>query len=1058
MTATVRSCLAVATAALTAVALFGIPGEPADIVAAGPDGVTGGVEDRSDEFVSLRTARKTGKKVQVKSLTSATTEVYALPDGQLRAEISAGLQRFRRAGEWIAVDLTLHAAADGSVAPAAHPNNLKISGAAGPGQHELVSLGTGSARIAMGWTGTLPAPVLARNRATYPDALPGVDLVVEANRTGFEQFLVVKTRAAVDQVAKVTYPLTGPGAVGASRGRDGVITVTDGAGKQTVRIPAPLMWDATTTIAGSPAVRRPVGVALARRPDGVDLTLAPDMAWLRSNSTVFPVTIDPSVVNPLPTFDTYVAQGDTTTNETQKDLQFGRMTATVLTRSFLTWDTTALRGKQITDSSVSFWNFWSASCVGQEWGIWSTTEATSASNWTNKPSLIGAKPHATTSATVGGTSCADGWVSIDGKGFFQAAADANSTKGFMGLLATDETSTAAFKQFRSADGDAPSEDPKASVTYNSYPTVTTRATVPTSTCATGASRPVVNSLTPQLKATVADADATAMSVTFEWWAMNADTAIGSTTFTNVASGATASATVPAGAFVDGGIYRWRVKAADGTAGSDKWSSFCEMSVYTTVAPVTGCRGGTESDFNGDGITDIAVADPEVTVNGQIEAGQIHVTYGGTGAVQTLNESNSQVQGTVEIGDRFGTSISSYDANNDGCTDLAVGVPGEDVGTPSLADVGVVYVLLGAPAGLAKGPASLTYHQDMAVIPDSGEAGDSFGYSVAGSRTASGEPFLVIGVPAEDIGTGMDTGLVHYLRGNINVALSQGGGIPGAAEIDDRTGYAVTASTYHWAVSSAGEAIGAEAFAGFVNVFTHELVSGLPKLAAAVGENSAGVSGDAEANDNFGKSISLAPYRPVGAPTGTAESLLAVGAPGEDLDGVADAGMVQRFHIKTTGFTELLPAITQSTAGIAGDNEDGDYFGEVVLLVNTAPAAEATDQTLLLAVGVPGKDPTGTTDAGEVHVFAAAATTITADTTVSRKSGSLPGAPIGQELLGTSLAGTSAQLYVGSPYGVAAVYGFAWSDLAAGSAAVKQTWQPGVGGIPAGETAFGAAIS
>ncbi|WP_446212978.1 DNRLRE domain-containing protein [Micromonospora sp. IBSANI012] len=1041
---------------MTAVALFGISGEPAAYLAAGPDGVTGGVENRSDEAVSLRTARETGKPVQVKSLTSETTEVFALPDGQFRADIATGMQRFRRGGDWIPVDLTLKAAADGSVAPVAHPNDLRISGPAGTGQHELAAVGTGADRVAMGWSGALPAPVLHGNRATYVDARPGVDLVVEATRTGFEQFLVVKARGAAAQVESVTFPFTGPGVAGANRGKDGSIAITDRSGKQTAHIPAPLMWDAKKNITGAPAVEKSIRAELAKRGDAVELTLAPDRAWLRDPATAYPVTIDPTV-NPLgTTFDTYVRETVGTDKNQEPDLQIGLLATTpaTLTRSFLTWDTTVLAGKQINSSTVSFWNFWSHTCTATAWEIWTTGTSTYTTTFTNQPTWEAFDAKST--ATLGSTSCADGWATIDGKSFFQRAATANKTRAGMGVRATDETATAGFKQFRSREGANAAEDPKATVTYNSWPTVTSRATVPTTSCVTGSGRPAVNTLTPQLKATVSDGDGTAMTVTFEWWAMNADKAIGSASFTGVASGATAAATVPVGAFVDGGIYRWRVKAADGVSGSDVWSSFCEMQVYTTVAPVTGCTGGTDSDFNGDGVADVAIADPEATVIGWARAGRIHVTYGGSTTVHTLSEGMAKVGGEPEAGDRFGTSISSYDANNDGCTDLAVGVPNQSItGQPQ---AGAVYVLLGSPAGLAQGPAALVYHQDVTNVPDAAEAYDKFGYSVAGSRTASGEPYLVIGVPGEGLTGGAYAGIVHYIRGNLNVALSQSAGLPGGPEIDDRTGFAVAASKYHWAVSSPGEAIGTETFAGAVNVFNQTFVNGLPTLAAELNQNQTPVSNVAEANDNFGKSISIAPYRPVGSPAGTADSLVVVGVPGEDITVAAtntpapDAGLVHRFHVTAANTYTELPEITYNS-------EDGDYLGEQVVVVNTAPASEGTNSTMFIAIGVPGEDAGDTTiDSGRVRVFPALANPIGTPVTIERNGSSLPGSVRGQELVGASLGATSKQLYVGTPYGDDAVYGFAWSSLAGGSTVPTQTWRPGQGGLPLDQKVFGAAVS
>lgn len=64
MTATVRSRLAAGVTVLPVVALLGVPGEPAEYLAAGPDGVTGGTEIRTDEAASLRVARETGGPVR----------------------------------------------------------------------------------------------------------------------------------------------------------------------------------------------------------------------------------------------------------------------------------------------------------------------------------------------------------------------------------------------------------------------------------------------------------------------------------------------------------------------------------------------------------------------------------------------------------------------------------------------------------------------------------------------------------------------------------------------------------------------------------------------------------------------------------------------------------------------------------------------------------------------------------------------------------------------------------------------------------------------------------
>ncbi|WP_187645659.1 FG-GAP repeat protein [Streptomyces sp. TRM49041] len=57
---------------------------------------------------------------------------------------------------------------------------------------------------------------------------------------------------------------------------------------------------------------------------------------------------------------------------------------------------------------------------------------------------------------------------------------------------------------------------------------------------------------------------------------------------------------------------------------------------------------------------------------------------------------------AEAGDQFGFSFSVYDANKDGCSDLAVGIPYEDVGT--VPDAGLVHLIFGSTAGIGQGAA------------------------------------------------------------------------------------------------------------------------------------------------------------------------------------------------------------------------------------------------------------------------------------------------------------------------------------------------------------------
>ena len=73
---------------------------------------------------------------------------------------------------------------------------------------------------------------------------------------------------------------------------------------------------------------------------------------------------------------------------------------------------------------------------------------------------------------------------------------------------------------------------------------------------------------------------------------------------------------------------------------------------------------------------------------------------------------------AEAGDQFGAVLTTGDFNGDGYADLAVGVPGEDVG--SISDAGAVHVLYGSVSGLTSTWDQL-WTQDSPGVPGVAQA-------------------------------------------------------------------------------------------------------------------------------------------------------------------------------------------------------------------------------------------------------------------------------------------------------------------------------------------------
>lgn len=486
---------------------------------------------------------------------------------------------------------------------------------------------------------------------------------------------------------------------------------------------------------------------------------------------------------------------------------------------------------------------------------------------------------------------------------------------------------------------------------------------------------------------------------------------------------------------------------------------------TLAAWVTATVNGPRpTDFNCDGAEDIAAGDPKATVGGKTTAGLVRVIYGGGKGNAEFTQDLGTVPGGAEAGDSFGQSLAVFDHNEDGCTDLAISAPSEDNGTA--ADTGQVTVLYGAPGGLTKGQGALTVEQGAgagAVKAASPEAGDRMGHSVAAGHTAAGEPYLLIGVPGEDTGTNTDAGNTFYLRGTVNVALGQDSpNVPGAAEKSDRFGTSVSGSPHHIVIGAPQEAIGTNAASGGVTVLKHTLsADGIPAPVAGIDQDSTGISGSAEADDEFGASVSAVAHRPSGA-TAATDTVIAVGSPGEAIaSGTAnrpDAGRVVVLRVTAAGAVSELADIGQDAADVTGGTETGDRFGEQVSAVNTAPSAVSTTATLRLAVGVPGEAIGTAAAAGAVQTFSLLGAPGQTDGWLEAGNG-LPGTPGAGRRIGTSIHATGTQLYVGTPNGPAAhgaVHTLTWAP-SFGTTGTPTTYQPGLNGLPAAGLSFGTAV-
>ncbi|MGW7090679.1 trypsin-like serine protease [Streptomyces sp. NPDC054874] len=470
-----------------------------------------------------------------------------------------------------------------------------------------------------------------------------------------------------------------------------------------------------------------------------------------------------------------------------------------------------------------------------------------------------------------------------------------------------------------------------------------------------------------------------------------------------------------------------------------------------------------SDFNCDGARDVAIADPDATVSGAAKAGRVQLVYGAGKGNAELSQALPIFSGSAEVNDRFGGSLATFDHNLDGCTDLAVGVPGEAIGTN--AGAGGVHIVYGSPAGLGQGKATVNLVQGSgsgALAGMGAEAGDRMGEAIAAGTTIAGVPYLAIGLPGEDGSGFTNAGAVVYLHGTgqTNVLINQASeGVAGAMENNDDFGASLAGSPQHLAIGAPGEAIGGMADAGAVSVFNHKLnAAKIPTGLAGLDQNLAEIEDASEAADTFGFSLGMTAYRPNAAATGT-ESLLVIGTPGEGTSTIPTTGRIDVVRLTPTGFSQL-SGVHQGTTGMTGANEDGDRFGHTVSAVSTRPDAVSTATNTLVAVGVPGEDIGTATDAGGVYTFGLLGAPGDSDTTVHPGAAGLPGAPVTGEKVGSAVTATGTHLYLGVPDGPTAygrAHALTWVNATGGGSQPVTTYEPGKDGLPATGQRFGAGM-
>ncbi|MEW2400911.1 FG-GAP-like repeat-containing protein [Streptomyces sp. NPDC046862] len=460
----------------------------------------------------------------------------------------------------------------------------------------------------------------------------------------------------------------------------------------------------------------------------------------------------------------------------------------------------------------------------------------------------------------------------------------------------------------------------------------------------------------------------------------------------------------------------------------------------TALPTTtasAAPSGLQGDFNGDGYRDIAISAPIAKAGGRSGAGYVAIVYGTASGLDTtkrqiISQATTGIPGTPESYDYFGDRLTTGDLDDDGYTDLIVGVHGEHIGSTD--ESGAITVVWGGADGLKtatditsplpenrnelgwsvatgdfdgdgdtdlaaaniafpelnvfKGPISRTGKATGLVGIDTyDQTGINSDKLVAGDVTGDGKTDLLV-MGQQEITDGYRTRSVLY-KGSAT-GLTAGSKVAGGydaviADVDkDGYGDIVTGNFMEKSTDEPNGGLG-----GAVTV-TYGASTGLStRTPVRITQDTTGVPGTAEKGDGFGSSLSA------GDVNGDGYADVAVGIENEAVGSVYKAGSFAVLRGSASGLTGSgAKVFTQNTSGVPGTAERLDNFGSAVQLTDTDGNGRAE-----LVASAEAEN----SGAGAVWLFKSTASGITATGSKSF-NGTTLGGPSGDAYFGDVLAG------------------------------------------------------
>ena len=389
---------------------------------------------------------------------------------------------------------------------------------------------------------------------------------------------------------------------------------------------------------------------------------------------------------------------------------------------------------------------------------------------------------------------------------------------------------------------------------------------------------------------------------------------------------------------------------------------------------SGSSVSSAGDVNGDGYDDLIIGAGYADPNGDSNAGETYLVYGGASAPGTdgvldlsaLDGTNGFILNGIDTYDSSGISVSSAgDVNGDGYDDLIIGANSADPNGDSSA--GETYLVYGGASAPGTGGVL-----DLSALNGTNgfilagiDAYDLSGWSVSSAGDVNGDGYddLIIGAWLADPNGDSLAGETYVVYGGARAPGT--GGVLDLSDLDGTNGFILAGidafDQSGRSVSSAGDVngdgyddliIGADGADpnGDSSAGETYLVyggasapgtDGVLDLSALDGTNGFIVNG-IDAGDQSGRFVSSA-----GDVNGDGYDDLIIGAPGADPDEDSNAGETYIVYGGATGTESLVPVTAQGTAAAAGDNFTGnagaDSFTDIA--TNDVVRGGAGDDTI-----------------------------------------------------------------------------------------------------------------